>query len=414
MDHRPISRVISAFSFLLIAIISAACSLGGLDPAGSDAVLSFTIPQLARAPGAGRAVFSGGMTLYIRTIGASSGPSGVYGPYAVSDSEFSTTDIPAGSYDSLAIIVFSETPSATILSTLTNATDAEFLADDKTGTSLENFKDLCDGTAAASMTGAISLRGGTKTKVSVVLEPLCSETTNMITFDGPTPLTLTWSVPAFTNRFYRIDLSSLSSSASYLGMQITHVNTLAPVLALYGERGGSLGSFSYNSADKQFSHNLIPYQNPLYLYVNSSIAESYSIYLYESVPNITVSGPTTFAGTTANTSSSTELSSNNTTAYDLGCLYSGDTFHSSTFTINNDGTRPLAISSITMSNANSYWTTTLPSTPISIPAGSYYDFTVTLTLASLVSGTWTPSVTINSDDPDTATFVINLTGSMSS
>ena len=91
---------------LLSALIFLSCSLG-LDPAKSGSTeVSFSVGEAT----AGRLIAPGTGYLYIRTVGGPTGENGpFYGPYQLSaGSVFTTTDIPAGSYDGFGILYATE------------------------------------------------------------------------------------------------------------------------------------------------------------------------------------------------------------------------------------------------------------------------------------------------------------------
>lgn len=91
---------------LLSALLILSCSLG-LDPAKSGSTeVSFSVGEAT----AGRIIAPGTGYLYIRTVGGPTGENGpFYGPYQLSaGSIFTTTDIPAGSYDGFGILYATE------------------------------------------------------------------------------------------------------------------------------------------------------------------------------------------------------------------------------------------------------------------------------------------------------------------
>jgi hypothetical protein len=401
----------SRFS-LLFAVVAGTlffgCALSGLDPAGSDAVVTFVLPTPVLSTSDSRAVFSDGMTLYIRSVGGpSSLQSSVFGPYSLSSSTFTTRDFPVGSYDNLAIIAFAQTPTAAMVAAITNATDAEIVADDKTGTSLETFDTMVDGTAVVGFTGKTILSAG-ENSIAATLQPLCGAS-GTVSLTGSTTLSGSVSVPTplgTLRKFYQLELGSVYATWQYMYIQMTANSFIAsPSLALYGASGSAVGS-------------VMPSQGRLYLYVSATSGGSIAVSATQALPEITVTGPSTWSGSglvTVNGATSSSLATGASSYFDYVYPSSSPSYastHSSTFTIANEGTLPLTLSSVTLSSSGSDWSTTAPTAPVSIPPGGSFSFAITLVYTS--AGSKTGTLTIASDDSDEASFIINLTGYASS
>lgn len=99
----------SAVAFMLISFLFVSCP-SGLEPSwkpeGKATITLDFSTSLQGNKGESRAIVQGDGFLYIRTVGDSPSLIGkFYGPFEVSSgSVFSTTEIPAGTYASLAVI----------------------------------------------------------------------------------------------------------------------------------------------------------------------------------------------------------------------------------------------------------------------------------------------------------------------
>lgn len=111
------------------------------------------------------------------------------------------------------------------------------------------------------------------------------------------------------------------------------------------------------------------------------------------------------------TGNSTDITTGDTTPDVVDNTNFGSTNVSSTtshtFTITNDGTADLTISSIALTTASEFSLSGI-TTPITIPAGNSQTFTIAFTPTS--SGIFTDTVTILSDDSDEGTFTFTIQG----
>lgn len=175
-------------AFAIVCVVFS-CAFGFL-PAGTgdrEATFSLRLSGLVYPDGrdASRAIVQGPAYIYIRTVGGPTGSSGpYYGPYAVSSgASFSTTDIPAGSFSDMGIILSASKldEAATFLfkgsqytfPQLMRLSDAEFLeltGDGGSGSGI-GLDEFFNGEASGGLTGPVTLRQGQTTNISAVLFP---------------------------------------------------------------------------------------------------------------------------------------------------------------------------------------------------------------------------------------------------
>ncbi len=391
-----------------VSIFAAGCSLSGLDPAGSDTVVSFSVSSPLLVAAQGRAVFSS-MQLYVRTIGGSTGSSGpLYGPYTVSAGKFSTTEIPAGSYEYLFVIGFSQTPSADMISFLSQPDDA-LMADteeDPTGEdSTTALDDELDGYAVVGEFDGVTLPAGRTTSLSTTMLPVCGSQTYLAnTLTSTAQYSASYAATANAERFVFLDFSTYSytgkSTASFTcaGEQST------TSLALYNADGSAISGLT--SEGTSFYCESFSLGYGVYALIKTVSADTLSFTMTQELPAVSV---TTEAGD-AIYSASVQNST-----YSTG-LYVSGTGDSASFNFkikNTAATAPLTIYSAALTGWTGTWTLdTSTSFPVSIPANTALDMVLTLAY----DGETSPSAgfSLYSDDPVVPEITISFTGSASS
>jgi len=217
---------------------SSSCSLG-LEPfTGKQSDLPQVTIQFSQiASGAdrsvSRAIVQGGGFLYIRTIGGPTGDKGpFYGPYPVSaNSNFITTDIPAGQYTSMFILYSGEVLDGSYVidygvvgypfTALMSLPDSDFISFAGTNTpTSQNLGDFFAGRVSFGEKQNVTLQAGKTTNISMTLVPVTgSATDKQLPVGAPN---LTFYSPTLIKKFYRINGVDqfLGSSSIYCAIAI--------------------------------------------------------------------------------------------------------------------------------------------------------------------------------------------------
>lgn len=387
--------------FLLFSL-SGCPVFAGLRPAGNAATVTFSVPSLTAESSPGRALFPAGNTLYLRTIGPSDGGNGIlYGPYTPSGTTFSTTDIPAGSYANLLVIAFppesSLAPSPDTLSFL-SLPDADLNAALTLPATNMSLNELCAGYASSALSGPLTLVTGTN-QLALTLVPLCG-TSN--TFTMTTDGTKINGSPGVDNgRFIKLDLSSYLYTRDLMGIKCPNSVSVTAIY-VYGETGAKLGALASDGTSMVLDS--VPFQKTLYILPETSASGVLDLTI---TPHnlMTITGPTYYEGTTGSLSSGTSVS--------FGMIMSPEVSRSITFNIANTGLANLTISNKLFETGTwtDYWSSTFPTLPLTIPPGSAEDFTIDFIYKfDSTYSTKTATLTLETNDPDQPSFVLNLTG----
>ncbi|MBN1616166.1 MAG: hypothetical protein JW875_02545 [Spirochaetales bacterium] len=273
-----------SYFFLLGAFLISVLFLGGLagcaldlDPAPSGkATVSLTMASLpytaTASQGSSRAVVQGSGYLYIRPLGgpAGTGPKGYLGPYTITPkdasqggtAEFSTTDIPAGVYDGLALLYSANKiddlevtlgGAKTTFANVFGLSDAQFLAafeaEDSSG--IKVVSRALGGQASGAILKNVTIQAGKKNPLAAVLEPFTPYVYNVLSGG----YSFTPSAPGSQRVFVRVQGLALLLSA-YTGtvdIQFSLNNTSSSSItfnhaAAYGPTGAFItGAHSVSS-----------------------------------------------------------------------------------------------------------------------------------------------------------------------
>jgi len=204
---------------------SSSCSLG-LEPfTGKQSDLPQVTIQFSQiASGAdrsvSRAIVQGGGFLYIRTIGGPTGDKGpFYGPYPVSaNSNFITTDIPAGQFSSMWILYSAEVLDGSYVidygvvgypfTALMALPDSDFISFAGTNTpTSQNLGDFFAGRVSFGEKQNVTLQAGKTTNISMTLVPVTGTGTSInINFaDGANQI---FDSPQLIKKFYKLDCTA--------------------------------------------------------------------------------------------------------------------------------------------------------------------------------------------------------------
>jgi hypothetical protein len=183
----------SAFSLFVPALIAililSACTFGLVPASSRDSAATVSL-KLGSLDATGnlpsRAIVQGGGYLYIRTVGGPTGDSGpFYGPYPVSSGEnFSTTDLPAGTYTFMALYYSANKLDETKTLSFNGGTytfrqimqmSDDVLMSKDTSISGTTFADLFGGEVSTGRTHEATLAAGSTTALSATLIPVCGE-----------------------------------------------------------------------------------------------------------------------------------------------------------------------------------------------------------------------------------------------
>jgi len=177
-----------------------------LDPAPSGkATVSLSMASLPYAAtpsqGSSRAVVQGSGYLYIRPLGgpAGSGPKGYLGPYTITPkdgsqggtADFSTTDIPAGVYDGLALLYSAHKiddlemtldGAKTTFASVFGLSDAQFLAafEAEESAGIKVVSKALGGQASGTILKNVTIQAGKKNSLAAVLEPFTPYVYNVL------------------------------------------------------------------------------------------------------------------------------------------------------------------------------------------------------------------------------------------
>lgn len=180
----------------ILTLFALSCSMD-LEPAKSgNTSVSFTIGTLippANAlenlqPVPGRAVAPDYGYLYIRTLGGPTGSKGpFYGPFRLSAGQtFTTTDIPAGTYDGIGILYATEplesltgywNDQKMTFTELMRLPDDQFVLfsdGDRPNGEYSEFEFMIDGHASGEMTRNVTIQANRNTTLRVRLLPMCA------------------------------------------------------------------------------------------------------------------------------------------------------------------------------------------------------------------------------------------------
>jgi len=191
------SLMIAAACILLFS----ACPIG-YEPAWKDreTSIALTFPVLADASflSSNRAIVQGGGYLYIRTIGGPTGTKGpYYGPYRIDGHTFTTSDIPAGTYEHMAFIYAADNMDAMTFDyngavftfpQLLKLPDAEVVmlfSENENGPEPTEASETVieEGSLSMSLTGETIIKQATINPISVTLLP--NANTNFNLDEGP-------------------------------------------------------------------------------------------------------------------------------------------------------------------------------------------------------------------------------------
>lgn len=243
---------------ILILLVSS-CSLG-LDPAKSGATeVSFSVGE---SP-SGRLIAPGTGYLYIRTVGGPTGDNGpFYGPFQLSaGSVFTTTDIPAGSYDGFGILYATEPleglsqywgEPGELLSfrQLMSLPDSDFLEFTE-GTHPSDFDNLVDGRATAEMLENVRIVAGQRNVIAAKLMPVVGENTSYSMGSILQYAELPGNEQTRTGRYFQLDIDPADPSL-YNQLRLNYtVNGDMPFMGsitIYDINGMILGSKTVNSS----------------------------------------------------------------------------------------------------------------------------------------------------------------------
>ncbi len=251
---------------LLSALLFLSCSLG-LDPAKSGSTeVSFSVGDAMGeriiAPGTGY--------LYIRTVGGPTGDNGpFYGPFQLSaGSVFTTTEIPAGSYDGFGILYATEPlegldtsdlvlyidKTFTQLMSMPDNEFIEFAMEDYPPTpfpDLTAFDVLIDGRATAEMLENVRIVAGQRNVIAVKLMPVIGENTSYSMDSILEYAELPGNEPTRTGRYFQLDIDPADPSL-YNQLRLNYtVNGDMPFMGsitIYDINGMVLGSKAVNSS----------------------------------------------------------------------------------------------------------------------------------------------------------------------
>lgn len=247
----------AVFAVFAISVLFVSCS-HFIDPAwkADDGATRFAV-TLGSKP-AERALVRGSGFLYIRTIGGPSSATGpYYGPYPVSSGDtFISTELPAGSYEGIGIIVASKR-----LDSLTGVfagqtltfSEAMMLPDDQFNEFTDGsggdspFNAMLDGYASGYLIKDPVLRSGVINSFSITLEPMTSPASTL-SFSGSGSVVLTPLVASATERrFVSLDDAITSSDSTVLAVDWQISAGSSPVtlgtVALFDEKGNQIVSY---------------------------------------------------------------------------------------------------------------------------------------------------------------------------
>lgn len=274
---------------LLSALIFLSCSLG-LDPAKSGSTeVSFSVGEAT----AGRLIAPGTGYLYIRTVGGPTGDNGpFYGPYQLSaGSVFTTTDIPAGSYDGFGILYATEplgslwnqslqvpfnSMNFTELMSLTDSDFIKFAFEGKTNVynpDLTSFDILIDGRATAEMLENVRIVAGQRNVIAAKLMPVIGDN-NLIDMNTNylQIVPIQGNTTARSRRFFELDIT-LADVTPYNSLKFNYSFTTGEFLSsmiIYDQSGKILGGKLVNSPGPVFGELAVPYnqQRTIYGYID--------------------------------------------------------------------------------------------------------------------------------------------------
>lgn len=199
MSVKNVNRFFSvaAFAALLAVTLFSACTFGLLSSGESKNGTTISVSMASSSAAVGsRAVASGTGCLYIQT-GIKSGESTLYGPYSESDSEFTITDIPAGTYGPFILVYAQKAPAAGLgVLTPETSTAAGYLA------ALQSYWSGDSASIEGSSFAYIdsqTIKAFSKNTISAALIP-----TTDLTATGSGSLTLDGSEGAATRRFIKV------------------------------------------------------------------------------------------------------------------------------------------------------------------------------------------------------------------
>lgn len=205
-----------------------------------------------------RALVRGSGYLYIRTIGGPSSATGpFYGPFEVSSGDtFISTDLPAGSYEGIGILVASrrlDSLTGVFAGQTLTFSEAMQLPDDQFNEFTDGsdgdspFDAMLDGYASGYLIKNPELRSGVVNSFAITLQPMTSSA-SALSFSGSGAVTLTPLVASATERrFVSLEdaLSSNNSTVKAVDWQITAGSspvTLGTV-SLFNEDGNQIVSY---------------------------------------------------------------------------------------------------------------------------------------------------------------------------
>lgn len=273
-----------ALLFAAVSLFMFSCTFG-MQPAwktGAGTTVSMNLAMSASE--AGRAIAPGTVYVYIRTVGGPVGETGpFYGPYPVSQlsSKFTTTDIPAGTYEGIGVLVANEPLEGRSVYDEENNTELTFaqlmsapddlfkVYSDSEGDSL--FDQMVAGYASGHFFDAVTITAGVENTLSATLLPMMSYET-VISAEYPYPAYLPIPASGQRGRQYLM-INNIDSTHDRLVIEgYTESNPAATisVFGLYSAAGKLLSLTPINQAAGNTSWEL-PFTagaDQLYLFID--------------------------------------------------------------------------------------------------------------------------------------------------
>ncbi len=257
---------LSGLIVIVAALVAFASCSFGLQPSWkkTGGATTFAL-DLSQSFSGSRALSSGTGYLYIRTVGGPTGDKGpVYGPYTIGSAGiFSTTDIPAGTYEYFCIL-YAAAPLDALpgFTDLIKLPDADFKTQAMGDTGL--LDDIVEGRASGYIESGFTVNQGMINTLNAVLTPMTGSLTLDASATNPV-IGLPAAAPA-EKRFVALrNLNTAGTAYDTLSCAVS--GGTVSLMRLYSASGEYLSLGVPNATDPNLLRTAYPGGNDFYLYV---------------------------------------------------------------------------------------------------------------------------------------------------